>query len=100
MMDNDKIREYEIKMATHVDAGFQLGVFAIKQLIGEGGAIPEKTLNEGFDYIIAKEKKTIEEDSDASQGQKEREKNIIEFVYKCMKEKVKSHIESQNRFLK
>lgn len=42
MIDNDKIRYYEIKMATHVDAGFQLGVFVIKQLIGERGAIPEK----------------------------------------------------------
>lgn len=93
MVDNDKIREYEIKMAIQVDAGFQLGVFAIKQLIGEGETTSEKTLNEGFDYIIAKDKKTIEEDSYASRGQKEREKNIIEFVYKCMKEKVKSHIE-------
>lgn len=97
MVDNDKIREYEIKMATHVDAGLQLGVLAIKQLIGKGGAIPEKTLNEGFEYIVVKEKKTIEEDSYSSQVQKEREKNIIEFVYKCMKEKVKSHLESQNR---
>lgn len=93
MIDNGKIREYEIKMATQVDTGFQLGVFAIKQLIGEGETTSEKTLNEGIDYIIAKDKKTIEEDSYASRGQKEREKNIIEFVYKCMKEKVKSHIE-------
>lgn len=62
-------------------------------MIGEGEKTSEKTLNEGFDYIIAKDKKTIEEDSYASRGQKEREKNIIEFVYKCMKEKVKSHIE-------
>ena len=97
MVDNDKIREYEIKMATHVDAGLQLGVLAIKQLIGEGGAIPEKTLNEGFEYIVVKEKKTIEEDSYSSQVQKKIEKNIIEFVYKCMNEKVKSHLESQNR---
>lgn len=93
MMDNDKIREYEIKMATQVDAGFQLGVFVIKQLIGGGVAIHEKTINEGFDYMIAKKKKTIEEDSHASQEQKERKKKMIEFVYKCMKEKVKSHIE-------
>ena len=42
MIDNDKIREYEIKMATHVDAGFQLGVFAIKQLIGEGETTSER----------------------------------------------------------
>lgn len=48
MIDNDKIREYEIKMATHVDAGFQLGVFAIKQLIGEGETTSERPLMKGL----------------------------------------------------
>lgn len=48
MVDNDKIREYEIKMATHVDAGLQLGVFVIKQLIGEGKRFMKRLLMKGL----------------------------------------------------
>lgn len=100
MIDNNKIREYEVKMTAYADAGFKLGVFSIRQLVGSSGTIPEKTLHEGFEYIIAKEKKVVEENRAASPEEKEREKSKREHAYKCLEEQLKLYLESQSKLEK
>ena len=61
--------------------------------------ISEKDLHDGFEYIIARHKKEIEENRYATTEQKEVEKNIRELILKSIEEQINVYLKSQNRLL-
>ena len=79
MIDYDKINEYIATMISKSGGCAQLTGVAFNDLFGAGNlVISEKDLHDGFEYIIARHKKEIEENRYATTEQKEAEKNTEE----------------------
>ena len=78
-------------------------IYAIWASSGDGVSanlvISEKDLHDGFEYIIARHKKEIEENRYATTEQKEVEKNIRELILKSIEEQINVYLKSQNRLL-
>lgn len=86
-------------MAFNANGCLQLSAFSIDQIMGGCQCITEKELHEGFEYVIAKSKKEVEENLPATPEQKEAEKNKREFILKFFEEQMKAYLKSQNRLL-
>lgn len=100
MIDYDKINEYIATMISKSGGCAQLTGVAFNDLFGAGNlVISEKDLHDGFEYIIARHKKEIEENRYATTEQKEVEKNIRELILKFIEEQINVYLKSQNRLL-
>lgn len=99
MIDYDKLNEHVLEMAKNADGGVKLSAFMIDQLLGGTQKISEKTLHEGIEFTIAKQKREVESMPYASKEQKDAEKNKREFILKLCEEQMKVLLKSQNRLL-
>lgn len=86
-------------MAFNANGCLQLSAFSIDQIMGGCQCLTEKELHEGFEYVIAKSKKDVEENLPATPEQKDAEKNKREFIFKFFEEQMKAYLKSQNRLL-
>lgn len=99
MIDYDKLNEHVLEMAKNADGGVKLSAFMIGQLLGGIQKISEKSLHEGIEFAIAKQKRDVESMPYASKEQKDAEKNKREFILKLCEEQMKALLKSQNRLL-
>lgn len=100
MIDYDKINKYVATMLSKSDSCCRLTNIAFDDLFGTKNlAISEKDLHEGIEYVIAKNKKEIEESYYTTTEQKETEKNRRELILKSLEEQIKVYLKSQNRLL-
>ena len=99
MIDYDKLNEHLLEMAKNADGGIKLSTFMIDQLLGGCQKISEKSLHEGIEYAIAKQKKEVESMPYVSKEQKETEKNRRELILKFCEEQMKTFLKNQNRLL-
>ncbi|MDE6340082.1 MAG: hypothetical protein K2K97_09920 [Muribaculaceae bacterium] len=98
MIDYKKINEYVASMITKSESYCKLTSIAIDDLLGSKSQhITEKDLHDGIEYLIAKNKKEVEENHYASDVQKEYEKNRREIIFKSIEEDIKSYLKRQNR---
>ena len=59
MIDYDKLNEHLLEMAKNADGGIKLSAFMVDQFLGGYQKISEKSLHEGIEYAIAKQKKQV-----------------------------------------
>ncbi len=98
MIDQNKINEYVATMLENANGAVQTGTFAFKQLsIGEIGELSEDSLHKACKYIIAKEKKIIEENPFLTKEQKDSEKNQKESAINLLEETLKKSLKQQGR---
>lgn len=98
MIDYDKVNEYITTMLLKSGGCAQLTNVALDDLFGAKNlAISERDLHEGIEYVIAKNKKEIEESYYITTEQKETEKNRREHILKSLEEQIKVYLKSQNR---
>lgn len=98
MIDYDKISQYEATMAMNLVSGANLIGIAISDLIGdETRCISENDLHNGIEYLIAKQKKEIEENQKLSTTQKNIAKEQDEYQLKTLEEWIKSYLKNKNR---
>ena len=62
MIDYDKLNEHMLEIAKNTDGGIKLSAFMIDQLLGGCQKISEKSLHEGIEFAIAKQKREIEQE--------------------------------------
>lgn len=90
MVDYDKINEYVATMIQKSNGCIHLTNTAFNDLFGaKNQIISEKDLHDGFEYMIALNKKDVEENYYTTTEQKEFEKNIREFILNILKDKLK-----------
>ena len=99
MIDYDKLNEHLLEMAKNADGGIKLSAFMVDQFLGGYQKISEKSLHEGIEYAIAKQKKEVERMPYVSKEQKEAEKNKRELILKLCEEQMKTFLKNQNRLL-
>jgi hypothetical protein len=99
MIDYDKLNEHLLEMAKNADGGIKLSTFMIDQLLGGCQKISEKSLHDGVEFAIAKQKKEIESMPFVSREQKDTEKNRREIILKLCEEQMKTFLKSQNKLL-
>jgi hypothetical protein len=99
MIDYDKLNEHLLEMAKNADGGIKLSTFMIDQLLGGSQKISEKSLHDGVEFAIAKQKKEIESMPFVSREQKDTEKNRREIILKLCEEQMKTFLKSQNKLL-
>ncbi len=99
MIDYDKLNEHLLEMAKNADGGLKLSAFMVDQFLGGCQKISEKSLHEGIEYAIAKQKKEVERMPYVSKEQKEAEKNRRELILKLCEEQMKTFLKNQNRLL-
>lgn len=100
MIDYEKINEYVATMLSKLDGCYQLTNIAFDDLFGTKNlAISEKDLHDGFKYIIAKNKKEVDENPYATTEQKEAEKNGRVLILKFLEDQIMKYLKSQNRLL-
>ena len=100
MIDYNKIYTYTATMISKSGGCFRLADFAFNDLFGNGiQPISEKDLHDGFEYIIAKNKKEIEETPYVSIEQKESEKNRRELILRQLEDMIKSYLKNQKRLV-
>lgn len=99
MIDYDKLNEHLLEMAKNADGGIKLSTFMIDQLLGGCQKISEKSLRDGVEFAIAKQKKEIESMPFVSREQKDTEKNRREIILKLCEEQMKTFLKSQNKLL-
>lgn len=98
MIDYDKILQYESTMAKNLIGGTNLIDIAISDLVGDKTlCISENDLYDGIEYLIAKQKKEIEENQYFSIAQKKMAKEQYEYQLKALEEWIKSYLKNQNR---
>lgn len=98
MIDYNKINEYVASMIIKSESCYRLTSIAIDDLFGSKSQhITEKDIHDGIEYLIAKNKKEVEETHYVSAEQKEFEKNRREVILKSLEEHIKSYLKSQNR---
>lgn len=59
MIDYDKLNEHMLEIAKNTDGGIKLSAFMIDQLLGGCQKISEKSLHEGIEFAIAKQKEKL-----------------------------------------
>ena len=99
MIDYDKLNEHLLEMAKNADGGIKLSAFMVDQFLGGYQKISEKSLHEGIEYAIAKQKKEVERMPYVSKEQKETEKNRRELILKLCEKQMKTFLKNQNRLL-
>ena len=99
MIDYDKLNEHMLEIAKNTDGGIKLSAFMIDQLLGGCQKISEKSLHEGIEFAIAKQKREIESMPYASKEQKDSEKSRIELILKLCEKQMKTFLKSPNRLL-
>ena len=99
MIDYDKLNEHLLEMAKNADGGIKLSTFMIDQLLGGCQKISEKSLHDGVEFAIAKQKKEIESTPFVCREQKDTEKNRREIILKLCEEQMKTFLKSQNKLL-
>lgn len=100
MIDYNKLNEYVATMVSKSESCCRLTSVAIDDLFGaKNQSISEKELHDGIEWIIAKNKKEVEEYHYATTEQKEAEKAKIECFLKGLEEQIKSYLKSQKRLL-
>lgn len=99
MIDYDKLNEHLLEMTKNADGGIKLSTFMIDQLLGGCQKISEKSLHDGVEFAIAKQKKEIESMPFVSREQKDTEKNRREIILKLCEEQMKTFLKSQNKLL-
>ena len=99
MIDYDKLNEHLLEMAKNAEGGIELSAFMVNQFLGGYQKISEKSLHEGIEYAIAKQKKEVERMPYVSKEQKEAEKNRRELILKLCEEQMKTFLKNQNRLL-
>lgn len=98
MIDYNKINEYVASMITKSESCCRLTSIAIDDLFGSKSQyITEKDIHDGIEYLIAKNKKDVEENNYATAEQKEYEKNRREIILRSLEEHIKSYLKRQNR---
>lgn len=98
MIDYNKINEYVASMITKSESCYRLTNIAVDDLFGSKSQyITEKDVHDGIEYLIAKNKKEVEENHYASTAQKEYETNRREFILRSIEEQIKCHLKKQNR---
>ncbi len=98
MIDQNKINEYVATMLENANGLFRLSNTALKQCFTNTiESISEESLHESFEFIIADNKKVIEENSLLTKDQKEQEKNLCEFCIKYIEEQAKTILRQQGR---
>ena len=99
MIDYDKLNEHLLEMAKNADGGIKLSAFMVDQFLGGYQKISEKSLHDGVEFAIAKQKKEIESMPFVSREQKDTEKNRREIILKLCEEQMKTFLKSQNKLL-
>ena len=99
MIDYDKLNEHLLEMAKNAVGGIKLSAFMGDQFLGGYQKISEKSLHEGIEYAIAKQKKEVERMPYVSKEQKEAEKNRRALILKLCEEQMKTFLKNQNRLL-
>lgn len=100
MIDYNKIYTYAATMFSKSGSCCRLADLAINDLFGKRNQlISEKDLHDGFEYIIAKNKKEVEETHYVSIEQKESEKRRREFILRQLEDMIKSYLTNQNRLV-
>lgn len=100
MIDYNKIAEYAATMISKVDSCNRLTAVAFDELFGvKGQPVTEKDLHACIEYLIARSKKEVEENSCATTERKELEKNRREQVLQSFEEWINSYLQSQNRLI-
>lgn len=101
MIDYNKVKEYIADMSLTTGSCAQLTSVALDDLFGsKTSIISERDLHDGIEFILARCKKDVEENSCATQAQKEQEKDSMELILKSLEDQIRVYLKSQNRLLR